>query len=117
MLKLTLALLLWYLGYEHQKKESDKQSNWLERTWEDPGFQAYLRSRDRKFITELSGGIGLIEQSREDYTRKTGQRVELLYLAFKAKQHFERASTDRRRKAEEAQKLDTKKATEEVKKG
>lgn len=98
-LKLLIDLLLKYLDYGTQPFDHEQAHKWLASTWEHRGFQSYFAARDRAFIRELSGGIGFIEQKRDDYIRKIGQRVELLLLAYKAKKEFDRLMEQQRRRA------------------
>lgn len=72
--------------------------NWLAQNWSHPGFRAYVRQRDMRFMKELAGGAGLSEKKRDDYIRMIGQRFELLALSLKCKK-ADREAEKRRKKS------------------
>lgn len=75
-----------------------RMQEFLATAWMDPGFRQYVSYRDQKIMFELAGGIGMKEQPRDDYVRFTGQRVEILLLAQRAKEAHARREEEKKKK-------------------
>ena len=61
---------------------------WMAECWQHPGFAAYMTTRDKEFVKVLSGGLGALELTRQDYIRYLGQRVELQRFGKKVQHAF-----------------------------
>ena|SRR3990167_77425 len=87
-----IRLLLRLIDVPEGKKEDEKKVNqWLSESWQHPGFSKYVSDRLRTINRELSGGVGLVERTRPDYTRMIGQKFEVLRLGNEIKKAFQEA--------------------------
>ena len=89
-----IQALEWFLGIASPVDDKYLEQ-WLADNWQHRGFRTYVQKRDFKFLKELAGGGAMIELQRDDYVRKLGQRVELLYLAKQSKAAFEKRMKDK----------------------
>lgn len=64
----------------------------LSQLWQNLAFRTYVADRNGKLIFTLSGGEGMEPEPRDAYLKHSGQRVENLLLASKAKAAYERVS-------------------------
>lgn len=87
LLTLFLTLAPRFLGLPIGTLDQDTE-RWLADSWPSRGFQKYIAHREQRLRDELANGIGMKEHARDDYIRYTGQRVENLYFALKAKAAF-----------------------------
>ena len=85
-----IRLLLRLIDIDDKPLEDDKfLRQWLAANWQDKGFQEYIKRRDRLFLRELSGGVGMSARTHDDYVQIIGQRFELLRFADRCKKMFE----------------------------
>lgn len=90
MKKYFLRLLFKLVDVDDSPLDDEKHiKRWLAQNWQDKGFQEYLKRRDRRFLVELAGGVGMKEKAHDDYVRIIGQRFELLWFAAQCKKAFE----------------------------
>ena len=85
-----IKLLFRLIDVSTEPLDTDKNiKRWLAGNWQDKGFQEYIKRRDRRFLIELAGGMGMVEKKHDDYVRIIGQRWELLRFADYCKRTFE----------------------------
>ena len=97
VLRLFIRAAVAYLDIPDGPK--DKQvDDWLAGAWMSPGFRKYIAYRNGRIVTELAGGAGLTERTRDDYIRFIGQRAESLIIGAQAKNAYNAWAREQRRK-------------------
>ena len=77
MKSILIRLLFWLIDVDNSPLDDEKHvKRWLAQNWQDKGFQEYIKRRDRRFLVELAGGLGMVERKHDEYVRIIGQRFE-----------------------------------------
>lgn len=97
-IKIWLTTVLIRLIDEPVDGVDEKIDEWLAMSYQHPGFRAYVQRRGKQLITWMVSGQGQKEDTREEYIRKFGHRLELLTFAQSCKSAYNRGEGKQIRK-------------------
>lgn len=87
-----VRLLLKLIDIDDKPVEDGKSvKRWLADSWQDTGFQEYIRYRDTMIKESLANGVGLKHPPHYDYAIMLGQRIETQRLKVRSEAMFNKS--------------------------